>query len=246
MVAEWFKQLNETAGINLSIFYDRFDGLTYLKGLATTAKLSAACLVLSVVFGIVGAWLQRSGWAPLRWLVNGYVAFFRNTPPLAQLYFFYFGVGSIMPLIPHGAGGAHRLFDNFEWAVISMSLFAGAFNVEIFRAGIEAVPKATTDAAEALGYSRSKAYFYIVLPLAFRISLPALNNNLVTMVKGTTIAYAIGVPELLTASATIWAASINIPEMMNVLMITFLALVGLLVFVMHRIERALRIPGYNR
>lgn len=246
MVAEWFRQLKESANVNLTIFYDRFDGLTYLNGLATTVKLSAACLVLSVVFGIGGAWLQRSGWAPLRWLVNGYVAFFRNTPPLAQLYFFYFGVGSIMPLIPDGAGGTHRLFDNFQWAVISMSLFAGAFNVEIFRAGIEAVPKSTTDAAEALGYSRFKAYIHIVLPLAFRISLPALNNNLVTMVKGTTIAYAIGVPELLTASATIWNASTNIPEMMNVLMITFLALVGILVVVMHRIERALHIPGYNR
>ncbi len=246
MVAEWFRQLYEKTGINLTIFYDRFDGLTYLNGLATTAKLSAACLVLSVVVGILGAWLQRSGWAPLRWLVNGYVAFFRNTPPLAQLYFFYFGVGSIMPMVPDGSGAAHRLFDNFEWAVISMSLFAGAFNVEIFRAGIEAVPAATTEAAESLGYSRFKSYIYIVLPLAFRISLPALNNNLVTMVKGTTIAYAIGVPELLTSSATIWSASTNIPEMMNVLMVTFLALVGVLVFAMHRIERALRIPGYNR
>ena len=155
MVAEWFRQLYERTGVNLTIFYDRVDGLTYLNGLATTAKLSAACLVVSVAVGIAGAWLQRSAFAPLRWLVNGYVAFFRNTPPLAQLYFFYFGVGSIMPLIPDGAGGTHRLFDNFQWAVISMSLFAGAFNVEIFRAGIEAVPKATTDAAEALGYSRS-------------------------------------------------------------------------------------------
>ncbi len=246
MVAEWFRQLKDSAGVNLTIFYDRFDGLTYLNGLATTAKLSALCLVLSVVVGIAGAWLQRSGWAPLRWLVNGYVAFFRNTPPLAQLYFFYFGVGSIMPLVPDGTGSMQRLFDNFEWAVISMSLFAGAFNVEIFRAGIEAVPKATTEAAEALGYSRFKSYVYIVLPLAFRISLPALNNNLVTMVKGTTIAYAIGVPELLTASATIWSASTNIPEMMNVLMITFLVLVAVVAFAMHRMERALHIPGYNR
>lgn len=246
MVAEWFRQLYERTGVNLTIFYDRVDGLTYLNGLATTAKLSAACLVVSVAVGIAGAWLQRSAFAPLRWLVNGYVAFFRNTPPLAQLYFFYFGVGSIMPLVPDGTGGMYRLFDNFQWAVVAMSLFAGAFNVEIFRAGIEAVPKATTEAAEALGYSRFKAYVYIVLPLAFRISLPALNNNLVTMVKGTTIAYAIGVPELLTSSATIWSASTNIPEMMNVLMITFLALVGVIVFFMHRIERALHIPGYHR
>lgn len=242
MIAEWFKRLYETTGINFTIFYDRFDGLTYLQGLATTAKLSLLCLVFSVLVGIAGAWLQKSGWAPVRLLMRGYVAFFRNTPPLAQLYFFYFGIGSLMPVV----AGGQPLFDNFEWAVISMSLFAGAFNVEIFRAGIEAIPRATLEAAEALGYSRFKTYVHVVLPLAFRICLPALNNNLVTMVKGTTIAYAVGVPELLTSSATIWSASTNVPEMMNVLMVTFLVLVGVIVFAMSRCERALRIPGYSK
>ena len=246
MIAEWFKRLYETTGINFTIFYDRIDGLTYLKGLATTAKLSALCLVFSVLVGIAGAWLQKSSWAPVRLLVRGSVAFFRNTPPLAQLYFFYFGIGSLMPMIASGAGPGQPLFDNFQWAVISMSLFAGAFNVEIFRAGIEAIPRATLEAAESLGYSRFKMYIHVVLPLAFRISLPALNNNLVTMVKGTTIAYAVGVPELLTSSATIWSASTNVPEMMNVLMVTFLVLVGIIVFVMSRCERALRIPGYSK
>ena len=81
-----------------------------------------------------------------------------------------------------------------HWAIISLSLFAGAFNVEIFRSGIEAVPQTTVEAAEALGYTRLKAYLHIVLPLAFRICLPALNNNLVNLLKTTTLAYAIAVP----------------------------------------------------
>ena len=148
-----------------------------------------------------------------------------------------------MALVPDGTGSMRPLFDNFTWAVISMSLFAGAFNVEIFRAGIEAVPRATIEAAEALGYSPGRAYVHVVLPLALRISLPALNNNLVTMVKGTTVAYAIGVPELMTAASTIWGASVNIPEMMIVLLLTFLTIVSGLVFVLHRLEHALRIPG---
>lgn len=246
MIAEWFKHLYETTGINLSILYDRFDATTYLTGLWTTIKLSIGCVVLSVLIGLVAAGLQRSGWAPLRWAMRGYVGFFRNTPPLAQLYFFYFGIGSFMPMVADGTGGSHPLFDNFQWSVISMSLFAGAFNTEIFRAGIEAVPKTTLEAAESLGYTRFGSYVYVVLPLAFRVSLPALNNNLVTMIKGTTMAYAIGVPELLTASVTIWTSAINIPEMMNVLMITFLALVSIIVLIMHWCERRLKIPGYNR
>lgn len=247
MIADWFKQWYDAGGPNFSVFYDRVDGLTYLKGIQVTLELSAACIVLSVLIGVAGAWLQSLRLPAPRWLVAGYVNFFRNTPPLAQLYFLYFGVGSLMIMAGGGGdGGGRPMLDNFDWAVISMSLFAGAFNTEIFRAGIEAVPKATVEAAEALGYSPFKAYIHVVLPLALRISLPALNNNLVTLVKGTTVAYAIGVPELLTASSTIWGASVNIPEMMSVLLVTFLAIVGGLVFLLHRLEQALRIPGYSR
>ena len=94
---------------------------------------------------------------------------------------------------------------NFTWAAICLSFFAGAFNVEIFRSGIEAVPHETIEAAESLGFSRLKAYVYVILPLAFRISLPALNNNLVNLVKTTTLAYAIAVPEMLYVASQIWS-----------------------------------------
>jgi polar amino acid transport system permease protein len=129
--------------------------------------------------------------------------------------------------------------------VISFSFFAGAFNVEIFRAGIQAVPRATVEAAEALGYSRLQAYIHVVLPLAFRISLPALNNNLVNLIKTTTLAYAIGVPEMLYAAAQIWSEVLNVREMMNVLLVMYVLLVGVLVWIMARWERAMRIPGYS-
>ena len=137
------------------------------------------------------------------------------------------------------------LVSSFTWAAICLSFYAGAFNVEIFRAGIEAVPRETLEAAESLGYSRLKAYAYVILPLAFRISLPALNNNLVNLIKTTTIAYAIAVPEMLYVANQIWSDESNVPEMMNVLLIIYVSLVGLLVWVMGRWERALTIPGYS-
>jgi polar amino acid transport system permease protein len=135
--------------------------------------------------------------------------------------------------------------NNFGWAVISFSFFAGAFNVEIFRAGIEAVPTAMVDAAESLGYSRLKAYVSVVLPLAFRISLPALGNNLVNLVKTTTLAYAIAVPELLYVSAQIWSEEANVREMMYLLLFLYLCIIQVMIFVMDRLERRLRIPGYS-
>ncbi len=246
MIAEWFRHLYATTGINLTIFYDPFDRSRFLHGLATTVELSVICLAASVVIGVIGAWLQGSRLVWTRRVVQGYIQFFRNTPPLVQLYFFYFGISSLLPTVRSHFGTAVPLINGFVWVCISLSFFAGAFNVEIFRSGIEAVPRATVEAAEALGYTRLQAYWHVVLPLALRVCLPALNNNLVNLVKTTTLAYAVAVPEVLYVSAQIWSDETNVPEMMTVLLIVFVALVGLLVLGMHRLEHALRLPGYHR
>jgi len=197
------------------------------------------------VIGVVGAWLQGARFGPTRGLVQAYIQFFRNTPPLVQLFFFYFAVGNELPHVLDQHGMLVPPISNVGWAVLSLSLFAGAFNIEIFRAGIEAVPRAMVEAAESLGYSRLGVYRHVLLPLAFRISLPALNNNLVNLVKTTTLAYAIAVPELLYAASQIWSEELNVREMMNVLLVTYDAQIAVLVAIMGRWERALHIPGYS-
>ena len=193
---DWFRELYATTGIKLTIFYDAFDRARFFNGFLTSVRLMTLCIVCSVAIGVLGAWAQGSRLRLLRALTAAYIEFFRNTPPLVQLYFFYFALGSYLRTT-NAVGLAVPLVSNFTWAAICLSLYAGAFNVEIFRAGIEAVPKETIEAAEALGYSRLRAYLHVILPLAFRISLPALNNNLVNLVKTTTIAYAIAVPEIM-------------------------------------------------
>ncbi len=242
-VWDWFRWLHEATGIKLTIFYDSFDRARFFNGFLTSVQLMAICVIFSVAIGVVGAWVQGSRLRSLRVVVQAYIQFFRNTPPLVQLYFFYFALGSYLR-VTSDAGLSTPLVSNFTWAVIGLSFYAGAFNVEIFRAGIEAVPRETVEAAEALGYSRLKAYVYLILPLAFRISLPALNNNLVNLVKTTTVAYAIAVPEMLYVANQIWSDELNVPEMMNALLLIYVALVGVLVWVMGRWERAMRIPGY--
>lgn len=244
-VAEFFRWLADAHGINITIFYDPIDRARFLTGLFTTIWLSVVCIVLSILVGLIGALMQGARSPIARAAVRGFVQFFRNTPPLVQLAFFYFAVSTLLPMVTDRHGVQVPLINNVGWAIISFSLFAGAFNVEIFRSGIEAVPKSTTEAAEALGYTRAKAYLYIILPLAFRVCLPALGNNLVNLVKTTTLAYAIGVPELLYAAAQIWSEVLNVREMMWVLLFTYIIIVAVLVFVMHRWERALRIPGYS-
>ena len=217
-----------------------------LGGLWMTIKLSLACLVFSVVIGVVGAWAQEAKSRLLRSAVQGYVQFFRNTPPLIQLLFFYFALGQFTPSYSPDGWLEVPIISNVGWAIIALSFFAGAFNIEIFRAGIEAVPHSTREAAESLGMTRLQAYTNVVLPLTLRISLPALSANLINLVKTTNQAYAIAVPELLYQSVSIWNdfPSAQNPTML-LMMVCYLGLVGLLSLGMGQWERKLRIPGYG-
>ncbi|MDA8872471.1 amino acid ABC transporter permease [Alphaproteobacteria bacterium] len=242
---DWFRILYEETGINLPFLYDVYDRARLLNGFLMTVKLSMVCLFFSVIIGIIGAWLQGSSLKWTRRIVNGYIQIFRNTPPLVQLYFFYFAIGTLLPKVETDWGGQAPMLGSFAWAAISLSFFAGAFNVEIFRSGIEAVPKSTVEAAESLGFNRLQIYRDIALPLAFRVCLPALNNNLVNLVKTTTLAYAIAVPEMLYEANQIWSDNVNVTEMMLFLLVAYFVLVGILVWAMNSWEQAMKIPGYG-
>jgi len=240
-VAAWFLALYKATGIKLTIFYDGYDRARFFEGFVTTVKLSAYCLVLSLFLGALAAWFAGSRVAIVRRAVTGFVALFRNTPPLVQLYFFYFALGPLLPRV----GGAPML-GSFGWAVVSLTLLETAFAAEIYRAGIEAVPKAMVEAAASLGYSRWQIYRLVMLPLALRATLPAMTNNLVNLVKTTTLAYAIAVPELVYMSAQIWSEQVNVPEMMVVLLICYVAMVGLINQGMQWLENRLRVPGFGQ
>ncbi len=244
LLSGFFKRLYEDTGLNFVIFYEQYEYDRFIEAIGVSVKLIISCLIFSLIVGVIGAWAQGSKSRWIRNAVAGYIQIFRNTPPLVQLFFFYFVLGNYTPTYDAG-GWQQAIISSFGWAVLSLGFFAGAFNVEIFRAGIEAVPTSTVEAAASLGYSRFKSYIYIIFPLAFRVCLPALNNNLVNLLKTTTLAYAIAVPEMMYTCNQIWSDNVNVPEMMLVMFIFYIALVGILVFGMHRWELKMRIPGYG-
>jgi polar amino acid transport system permease protein len=231
---------------NFIWLYDEKQAGRILSGLYYTIWLSVACVFFSVIIGVVGVWLLGIKNRVARAVVQGYIQLFRNTPPMVQLLFFYFALGQFTPSYSPDGWLEVPIISNVGWAIISLSFFAGAFNVEIFRAGLEAVPESTVEASESLGFTRTQTFGYVVFPLSLRICLPALNNNLVNLVKTTTQAYAIAVPELLYESVSIWSdyPSAQNPTML-LLFVSYIVLVGVLVAGMSRWERALRIPGYG-
>jgi polar amino acid transport system permease protein len=245
VIAPFFRQFYERTGLNFIVFYDPYEYGRFVTGISTSLQLIFWSLLLSLVIGVLGAWTQGSTSATLRVCVNAYIQAFRNTPPMIQLLFFYFGLGAFTPTVDMG-GYMQPIVSSFTWGVISLGIFGGAFNVEIFRAGLEAVPESTLEAAESLCFSRWQTYVYVTLPLAFRISLPALTNNLVSLAKTTSLAYVISVPEMTYVLNQVWSDNLNVPEMMLVLFVSYVLVVTMLAGALHALERNLVLPGYGQ
>ncbi|MCW5687977.1 MAG: amino acid ABC transporter permease [Pseudolabrys sp.] len=245
IIAPYFRRLYETTGLNFNVFYDRYEYDRFLSGASNSLQLIFWTLLLSLVIGVLGAWAQGAKSRIVRVVVDAYIQAFRNTPPMIQLLFFFFGLGTLTPSVDMG-GYSQPLISSFTWAIISLGIFGGAFNVEIFRSGIEAVPESTLDAAESLCFSRWQTYLYVTLPLAVRISLPALTNNLVSLAKTTSLAYVIAVPEMTYVLNQVWSDNVNVPEMMLLLFLFYIIVVTALASVLHFIERRAALPGYGR
>ena len=155
-----------------------------VKGLLVTLEISALALVLTVLFGLAAAVLRQSGSIVGGGLVRVYVEAIRNTPLLVQLYLFYFVLSPILGI------------DRYWTGILCLAVFEGAFAAEIFRAGIEAVPKGQWEAGRSLGLSTARLYRHIVLPQALRLVLPPLTGLSVSLVKHSSIVSVIAVFDL--------------------------------------------------
>lgn len=216
------------------------------EGIFNTIKLSLICIVCSLVIGWIGVWLQDSSWGWVRRGLQVYIQIFRNTPPLVQMFFLFFVLSEFLPKVNDPAtGGSSPLLGSFSSAAIMLSLFSGAFNIEILRSGVNAVPRTMIEAGESLGYSRMQCSIKIVFPLALRVCLPALNSNLINLIKTTTLASGIATPELLYFAGQIYADNFKTLEVMLLIWVVYVLLVGLLVVLSGWLERALKIPGYG-
>ncbi|MBN9673015.1 amino acid ABC transporter permease [Roseibium aggregatum] len=245
IIAPFFERLYETTGLNFSPFYDPYDWNRLLRGMWVSVELIIAIIALSLVIGVIGAGAQTSRIRAVRWLVAAYIEIFRNTPPIVQLLFFYFGLGAITPQVDMG-GWYEPMIGSFGWAVIAIGIFGGSYNVEIFRSGVEAVPGTTVEAAEALGFTNFQIFVYVTLPLAFRFCLPALTNNIISLAKTSSLAYVIAVPEITYSLSGIWSDSVNVPEMMVLLFVYYIVLVAIIARLMSSLERRLALPGYGQ
>ena len=133
-----------------------------LDGLITTIQLSVISIVLSFLLGLIIAVMRMSNVRPVRWFAQGYLEFFRNTPLLVQIFFWYFGSYKILPQF-YNDWLTNTDFE-FAAAVIALTIYTSAFIAEDIRSGIRSIPKEQLEAARSSGFSYIQSMQYIILP----------------------------------------------------------------------------------
>lgn len=171
--------------------------LPMLDGAKMTILLFIIAIVLSIPLGFLLTLAAKSKFKPLSWLAHIYIYVMRGTPLLLQLLLIVFG----LPMIP--GIGEYLVFDRFTAACIGFILNYAAYFAEIFRGGLLAIDKGQYEAAQVLGLNKFQTTTRIILPQMFRIALPALSNESVTLVKDTALLYAVAVPEILHYAQTV-------------------------------------------
>ncbi len=214
----------------LELTYEIMPGL--LKGAVVTLELTACSISLGFVLGIALALGRLYGKRPVSLLCAGYIEFFRGTPLLVQLLILYYG------LPPYGI----RL-SSFVAGILGLGLNSAAYQAEYFRGAIQSVSQGEIMAARAIGMSRFKAIMNIVLPQMLRIVIPSWSNELIYTLKYSSVAYMIGVPELMAQGKFIAAQNFRYFEVFLVVGFTYLIAVVILSRILGVVEKRVRIPG---
>ena len=201
------------------------------EGMVTSIEIFLLTLLFSIPLGLAIAAGRMSKFKPLQWLMKIYISIMRGTPLMLQLIVVFFGPYYIfgMTLSPE-----YRMIA----VIIAFSINYAAYFAEIFRGGIESIPKGQYEAAQVLGYNKIETFFIIVLPQVIKIVLPSITNEVITLVIDTSLSFVLSIPVMFTVAKQIAAADASISALLvaGVFYYVFNVLVA---FIMERFEKRL-------
>ena len=196
-----------------------------LSGASMTLQVFALVLIFSIPLGVLIAFALQVHWKLLHYLINIYIWIMRGTPLLLQLIFIYY----VLPNI------GIRL-DRLPAAIIAFVLNYAAYFAEIFRGGIDTIPKGQYEAAKVLKFSPFATVRYIILPQVTKIVLPSVFNEVMSLVKDTSLVYALGISDLILASRTAANRDASLAPMF-VAGLIYLLLIGLATLAAKQVEK---------
>ncbi|WEV45447.1 amino acid ABC transporter permease [Streptococcaceae bacterium ESL0687] len=202
-----------------------------LSGLKTTLEVFAVTLALSIPLGMIVAFLLRVKFFPVRLLVNLYVWLMRGTPLLVQLIIIFYA----LPMVGITLG-------RMPAALLAFVLNYTAYFAEIFRGGIQSIPKGQIEAAKVLQLSKWQTARFVVIPQVVRVVLPSVFNEVINLVKDSSLVYVVGLGDLLRAGRIAMSRDVSLVPMMTVSLI-YLALIGLLTLLSKKIEKEINRHG---
>jgi polar amino acid transport system permease protein len=202
-----------------------------MEGFGLTAQIFVITLVGSLPLGIVVALARMSRFKPLAWLAQLYISILRGTPLMLQLMAIMFG--------PYYLLGLNMGSDWKFWAcAIGFILNYAAYFAEIYRSGIQSIPRGQYEAATVLGYSKAQTFTKIVLPQVIKRILPAMGNEIITLVKDTSLAFVLGIMEMFSAAKALAASEVSmVPYAIAAL--AYWAFCLIIEFILNRVEKRL-------
>ena len=216
--------------LKLLKLWQKYNGV-FLNGLTGTLWISALVLALGSLLGLVVTLVRMIKFKPVKWLGSFYIEVLRGTPVLLQLYFFWIGLPKLLP--------AMELTDT-QCVITALVINASAYISEIFRAGINAVDRGQFEAARSLGLSEFHVMGRVILPQAVKNILPAMGNEFISTIKGTSLASVFFVAELMTAQKTIQSATFLALESLTIVGIIYFVLSFVLSKLLKLLERRLK------
>lgn len=173
-----------------------------VSGFGTTLQIFLLTLVGSIPLAIPVALARMSRIRPLSWVARAYISVLRGTPLMLQMFAIYFA--------PYYVFGI-QLTPDSKWqaCIVAFILNYAAYFAEIYRSGIQSIPRGQYEAAEVLGYSRSQTFWRIVAPQVAKRIIPAMGNEIITLVKDTSLAFSIGVAEMFSTAKALVASQVS-------------------------------------
>lgn len=172
------------------------------QGFGVTLQIFFLTLVGSLPLGVVVALARMSRVKPIAWIMKFYISVMRGTPLMLQMFFIYFAPYYIF-------GIPLSMESKFSATIVAFIINYAAYFAEIYRSGIQSIPRGQYEAAEVLGYSRLQTFMKIVLPQVIKRILPAMGNEIITLVKDTSLAFAIGVAEMFSTAKALVASRVS-------------------------------------
>ena len=204
------------------------------EGVLMSVRLIVPSAVLGLALGVVVGSLRAYGGRFVSPLANGYAALFRGTPLVIQLFILYFGLPNI---------GIY--FQPYTAAVLGFTMCSAAYHSEYIRGGLLSIKRGQVLAAQALGFSTFTTLVWIVIPQAFRRALPGCGNEIVYLIKYSSLAYVITCFELTGQAKIVASESFRFSEVFMVVGVYYLALVTVASWGLRRLEKRLEIPGFG-